>query len=625
MKIVSLARLFPDAAGASSVIIASPMDKLVSKRNRRGKRLAPSVETISHLPEFCLALALLLAVVSYWPALRYGFVYDDTQQILQNPAITSWRYLPQYFTANVWAGVYPGVRGYYYRPLFLLWLRLNYSLFGLTPWGWHLTSLLAHLAAIGVFFLVFRQWTNEGVAAGWGAVLFAVHPIHIESVAWISAVPEILFTAAGLGAIYSYVRYLQKYRPALLVISAVLYALSLMAKETAIVVWPIIVAYSCWLRQDHDPEVGTANLLETAKTQVPFAAVTATYIGLRIYALRGAVGGKPTHTFAGVFREAPSLVWFYLQKLVIPSGLSPIYFSHGTDSFASPRFYLPLIPVCAVAVGLALWVRKSRATALPALLLLISLLPPLLGVFVFPPHDLAHDRYLYLPSAGMCMLLALAVRSATRRKRGTISQLAFGHLTIAVIALAYVFSARAQEPPYRDNIALFMRAVQISPENATAWGILGEEFMTLGRNAEGIAAFQKAQALEPKNFVNNYRLGAAYYLVKDMRLAEIFFQFAIDNYRDREVYSYDYTLYRLGLSQYAQGKMALAEITLRRACELDPKMSGYHLALAAAMKQQGRLHDARQQLELELKLGADPEAAKMFDEVNAGLHSEAIR
>ena len=616
------------------MIIASPMDKLLSKRKGRGRRLAPSAEIIPHVPEFCFALALLLAVVSYWPVLRYGFVYDDTQQILQNPAVTSWRYLPQYFTANVWAGVYPGVRGYYYRPLFLLWLRLNYSLFGLAPWGWHLTSLLAHLAAIGVFFLVFRQWTNDGVVAGWGAVLFAVHPIHIESVVWISAVPEILFTAAGLGAIYSYVRYLQKRRPSLLVISAALYALSLMAKETAIVVWPMIVACSWWRGRNQDPEGETGNWLETAKTQVPFAAVTATYIGLRIYALRGVVGGKPTHTFAGVFREVPSLVWFYLQKLVIPSGLSPIYFSHGTSAFASPRFYLPAIPVCAIAVGLVLWVRKSRVTAFPALLLLISLLPPLLGVFVFPPHDREHDRYLYLPSAGMCMLLALAVRRATRRKSGsgelrfghlTLGHLTLGHLTMAVIALAYVFSARAQEPPYRDNVALFTRAVQISPENAIAWGILGEEFMTLGRNAEGIAAFQKAQALEPTDFVNNYRLGAAYYLVRDMRSAEIFFQFAIDHYRDREVYSYDYTLYRLGLSQYAQGKMASAEVTLRRACELDPKMSGYHLALAAAMKQQGKLHDAQEQLELELKLGADSEASKMLDEVDAGLRSEAIR
>ena len=618
------------------------MDKSLSKRNRRGKRPALSAETISHLPELGLGFGLLLAILSYWPVLGYGFVYDDLQQIVENPALTSWRYIPQYFTANVWAGVFPAGWGYYYRPLFLLWLRLNYTLFGLRPWGWHLASLLAHLAATVACFLVFRQWTKDGVVAGWGAMLFAVHPIHVESVAWISAVPEILFTLAGLGAIYSYVRYRQKHRPALLLVSAILYALSLMAKETAIVVWPMIVACGWWLRQNADSELESPNLLETAKTHVLFAGVTAAYIGLRVYALRGVVGGKPTHTFAGVCSEAPSLLWLYLQKLVIPAELSPIYFSHGTDSFASPRFYLPLMPVCAAAVGIMLWVRKSRVAGLPALLLLVSLLPPLLGVLIFPLHDLAHDRYLYLPSAGMCMLLALAVRRVTCRKKppegkqaGWIDHLTIdhlttgcttiGHLTIAVIALAYVFSVRAQEVPYRDNVTLFTRAVQISRENATAWGFLGEEFMTLGRHAEGIASFQRAQALEPKDFVNNYRLGAAYYLVQDMRSAEIFFQFAIDNYHEREVYSYDYTLYRLGLSQYAQGQMPLAEATLRRATELDPKMPGYHVALAAAMKQQGRLHDAREQLELELKLGADPEASMMLEEVDADLNSGAAR
>jgi tetratricopeptide (TPR) repeat protein len=607
---------------------SSQMDKLIAKRNNRALELAQSAEEPRHFPALLLGFALLLAVVSYWPALEYGFVFDDIQQIVKNPALTSWNYLPQYFTANVWAGVFPGINGNYYRPLFLLWLRINYLLFKLAPWGWHLTSLLAHLAAVWIFFLLVMQWTGDGVVAGWAALLFAVHPIHIEAVAWVSAVPEVLFTLAGLGAIYSYLRRRQNPRPALLLVAApALYGIALFTKETAIVFWPMIVACDWWVERDRPPESRSAALLATAKRQLPFAVFTALYVGMRLHALRGFAGGETTHTFGEVLSAAPSLAWFYLRKLVFPSGLSPIYFAPETGSFTSPHFYLPLLAVCALCAGLVVWGRKSKAAAFPGFLLALSLVPPLLGVSVFLRHDLAHNRYLYLPSAAACMLFAMALRAVTRLEKPSAATntrwLAQG--TVAAVALVLVCAVRAQEWPYRDNVALFTRAVQISPDSVMAWGYLGEALMTAGRYPDGIAAFHRAEALEPESQINNYRLGAAYYLVQDMPSAEVFFQRTVDNYRQQEVVTYDYVLYRLGLSQYAQGKMPLAEATFRRSVELEPNAVGYHLALAAALKRQGKLREAREQLELELKRGPDPEASKMLSEVDAGLKATASR
>ncbi len=573
-----------------------------------------------------LGFALLLAVFCYWPALKYGFVFDDVQQIVENPALRSWNNLPQYFTAHVWAGVFPGTSGNYYRPLFLLWLRLNYVLFKLAPWGWHLTSLLAHLSVVRILFGLVRRWTSDSVVAGWASLLFAVHPIHIEAVAWVSAVPEILLTLAGLEAIHSYLRFRQEQRRVFLRVAMALYAVALLAKETAVVIWPIIVICDWWLEQDSHPEVGLANRLAIVKRQVPFAVLTAVYIGLRIYALRG-FAGTSTHTPAEVLQAAPSLAWFYLRKLAVPSGLSPIYFDPESWSFAWRRFYLPLVEVCAAGAGLFLWGWKSRTAALPVLLLGFCLAPPLLGVLVFPAHDLAHNRYLYLPSAGVCMLLALAVRAATRggklpagRKMGWL-----GSLIVVAAAVGLVFAVRAQEKPYYDNLSLFTRAVQISPESAMAWGFLGEEFMTVGRYPEGIAAFQRAEALEPDSLVNNYRLGAAYYLVQDMPSAEVFFQRTMNSYREHEAVTYDYALYRLGLSQYAQGKMAEAEATLRQAVELQPNGFGYHRTLGAALKHQGKLTEAKMQLELELQLGADQEATEILAEVDAELNRKTLR
>jgi len=134
-----------------------------AKRNPRTESSsAPALST----GYWSLGLSIALAVVSYYPVLHYGFVFDDVQQIIENPAIRSWSNVPQYFTAQVGAGVFPGVKGSFYRPLFLIWLRLNYILFQVSPWGWHLTSLLAHLGAIWMFFALVRQRTGDGTVAG---------------------------------------------------------------------------------------------------------------------------------------------------------------------------------------------------------------------------------------------------------------------------------------------------------------------------------------------------------------------------------------------------------------------------------------------------------------------------
>lgn len=589
----------------------------------RSNRRARTTQSAAHsLPRghWLLGFALLLATVSYAPTLQYGFVFDDVPQIVDNPAIRSWASAPQYFTAHVGEGAFPGARGTFYRPLFLIWLRLNYILFKASPWGWHLTSLLVHLGATWMFFLLVRQWTKDGMVAGWAALLFAVHPIHIEAVSWISAVPEILFALAGMGAISVYLRFRQDQRRSLLGISALLYGVALLAKETAIVIWPLIFISERWLDRASVGEGQANQRLADAKVQSLFAATTATYLGLRLFALHR-ISGETTHTSREVVCSAPSIIWFYLQKLALPVRLSEIYFDPEAGSFTFAHFYLPLIAVSTVAAGLLFWASKSKSARFPALLLGLPLIPPLLAVAIFPRHDLVHDRYLYLPSAGACMLLALALRTAVHSAKpsASMSNSRLGTLIVGVLSLGLVLSVWAQETPYRDNMALFTRSVQLFPESARAWGLLGEEQMTRGRYNEGIATFHRAQLLEPNVLLGNYRLGAAYYLVGNMPSAENYFQRALETYHDPDVVTYDYLLYRLGMSQYAQGKMPQAEATLKRATDLQPKGFGYHLALGAALKYEGNLTEAKKQLEIELQLGPDQEASVLLRSIDAEL------
>lgn len=588
----------------------------MSRRSKEGRaRIGRSATGALPSGYGLLALSFLLALIAYYPTLQYGFVFDDVQQIVENPAIRSWAGVPQYFTAHVGAGVFPGVKGSFYRPLFLLWLRFNYIFFQSSPWGWHLTSLLAHLATVWMFFVLVRQWTRDGLIAGWAALLFAMHPIHIEPVAWISAVPEILFTIAGMASIYCYFRFRQERRPGLLGTSAALYAIALFSKETAIMIWPVMFICQRWL-EDTEAQEESSRWLPRVREQLPFAAITAVYFVLRFFALNG-MRGDVTHSLREALCAAPSIIWFYLRKLAMPVQLSQIYYDPDVWSFSSPHFFLPLAAVLFIAAGLTFWAFKSRHATLPAILLALSLLPPLIGVSIFPRHDLVHNRYVYLPSAGACMLLALALRKTADPALQFIKARA-ATAVVVVISIALILPIWAEEKPYHDNIVLFAHSVELAPQSAMALGLLGEEYMTLGRDDAGILAFQRAQALEPNVLLNNYRLAAAYYKVRNMPWAEAYFERALNTYHNPDVVTYDYCLYRLGLAQYAQGKMPEAEATLRRAIALQPNGFGYHLALGATLKYERKLTEARNQFVLELQLGPDADATALLRSIDNG-------
>src|SRR5712692_5173350 len=197
-------------------------------------------------PGFARAILLicLLSVLAYANSLGGEFVFDDTEQIVENQDIRSWDNLTKAFTTHVWEfrdqpgrlNVPPPLP--YYRPLFTVMLTVEFHLFGLWPQGWHLVSLLLHiLCAIGVFYVILLT-SGRSLIALLAALLFAVHPVHAESVSWISGMTDPLFGVFFLASFYFYLKARSacddraRQRP--LVWSLALFAFSAFAKETAL-------------------------------------------------------------------------------------------------------------------------------------------------------------------------------------------------------------------------------------------------------------------------------------------------------------------------------------------------------------------------------------------------------
>jgi hypothetical protein len=194
-----------------------------------------------------VVLALTAAV--YLPVFWLGFVNDDIPQIVNSQPYLAWRHLPHYFTTDVWSYLLP-FRTNYYRPLFLVWLVLNAQVCGVDPLLSHLSALLTHLAATLLFFFLARRLLGDSMLGGAAALLFGVHPAHVEAVAWISGVTESLFAIFAFACILSYLRSRDDdpagQRRWYALATPVLFGAALLTKETALVL-PVLLAVYEWL------------------------------------------------------------------------------------------------------------------------------------------------------------------------------------------------------------------------------------------------------------------------------------------------------------------------------------------------------------------------------------------
>src|SRR5208283_607014 len=195
-----------------------------------------------------LPAAILAATfLAYSATLVLGFVFDDHVLIVTNDSIRSWRYFPSYFASHIWSFRYPHLLANYYRPLFLTWLRLNDALFGLHAWGWHLTSVLAHVAVTYLVYRLCLRLTGDGWVAGAAGLLFGLHPVHAEAVADITSIQEPLSTFFILGAILAFGRSRESgQRVRWLCASLALTAAALLCKESGMAL-PVLVAVFVWI------------------------------------------------------------------------------------------------------------------------------------------------------------------------------------------------------------------------------------------------------------------------------------------------------------------------------------------------------------------------------------------
>ena len=580
-----------------------------------------------------LFLLVAATVLVYANSLSGAFVFDDTKQIAGNPALHSWSNILRAFTSDVWSfqrgTLTADIPPPYYRPLFTTYLTVNYKLFGLWEPGWHLMNLLVHVAAtVAVYFLLKRLSSNHLVAA-LAALLFGLHAAHVESISWISGIPDPLAALFYVPSLLWYVRYREEGQVKWLTASVVAFALAILCKETPLAL-PLVLCVWELTRPIGRPSL-TSRLKDVVLQMIPYAVVAAAYLALR-FSVLGRISWK--HPFMA--RVPDSAIWMtvpyvfvnYLKHLLAPFYLSLIYGTSFVTSASDPRFLLPVGIL--VGLGLTLWIYRKKLSQQMwmAIAMMVAPLLPVLNLKVFHYEYIIQDRYLYLPSIGFCFLVAILLLQLARKH----ASLALG--TSIVVLLAFGASTILQNRVWHDSVALWQRAVHYSPNswsthynlglahlvvkqyeparnelleakrlapgNADVYNNLALAQAGLGRTDESMANLKSALALDPRLLEAHNNLGALLYDKGDYAGAKLEFSHALE--RDPSSSSARFNLART-LAAMNDHAGAIREYEALLAREADDVTARYQLGLSYAAT--GRKGDAITQLGRALQMDSD--------------------
>jgi protein O-mannosyl-transferase len=573
-----------------------------------------------------LPLLSLVTFVVYSGTLSFEFVWDDWPQIVNSPIIRSWSNLPRAFGSDLWFHV--ARHQVYYRPLFVAWSMLNYTLFGLHPWGWHLGAVLLHVGAVLAVFWLARRLRLEYWTAALVALIFALHPVHIEPVTWISAASDTMVTMFAALAFAAFLNGRDRERnPAFTkrvawwIAALSLLACALLTKEMAVIFAALVGIYA-WLHPAEGKESPTKRMLGAVIEAAPYAVVTLAYVVLRQHALLHSTGQfDPNHGMIDVARSLPLVLSIYLRQLLLPVGCTALYYTPYVASAILTQVVFPVVALAAVLLGLWYWNRRegSSTVAFAGLWLLVGLAPALY-LRNFGNGDFVRDRYVYLPSIGFAILAALGLRRLPSLKAWNAQAVQIA--AVVVLCSGYVFASLAQQVYWGNDLLLLVRGQSLYPGNPYAMAGLAKEYSQRGAHDRAISLAEAVVRDHPEYGYGPLALAEAY--IRAGRFAEgrVWLDRVNPDYAKSEVGmagvagmygqmgDYDRALalcseilekepnlysalYNCGNIHLMDGQYKDAEQLLSRAVQLVPEQAGPKHFLGRALLQDGRNADAQ--------------------------------
>jgi len=596
-----------------------------------------------------ILLMVVLVCAVYEPVRHHGFVnYDDDVYVTANRQVREGLGRKGLAYAFMYRGDYP-------RPLTYLSHMLDCTLYGLDPGGHHLSSLILHLAGSILLFLVLRRMSRDAFwSAAFAAFLFGVHPLNVESVAWVSERKGLLSGVFWMLTILAYVQYAE--RPGLLRFLPVpfLFCLGLLSKPSVAALPLVLLLLDYWPLgrvAGHEPAGGTRfkafPFSRLVLEKIPLLLPAAIF-GILVFVSEHATGTLPgLEVFPVKARTANALVsfWTYVGDTVWPVGLAPFYpYPRGASFWGAFAAFAALCAATALAVGS--W--RSRPYLFVGWLWFVVTLFPVAGLFQVGSHAMA-DRYFYLPGIGLFIMASWGLGDLAGRVRGRGRAVGVAVAGSVVLLLGCV--SRAQVRTWQNSktlwehalkvternylacnnlglvlfregkipqaIALYREAIGMNPGFSQAHNNLGVALAVRGDGREAERSFRRALALDPRNSKALANLGLAFLRAGRSREAEEAFREVLKGRSGDERAHYN-----LGLALMARGKKHEAMREFSRALELHPRYAEAHNNLGVVLSQQRRFQEAAGHFRAALKILPDyPEARRNLEVVRTALRA----
>lgn len=533
---------------------------------------------------------LAAGVIVYLNSLGAGFVYDDNQQIVDNPWVHDLRLLPRLLTHTVWAFKTGGPVNYY-RPVQMGLYNLLWTASGGNPLPFHLANLLLHLAVTaGLFFLV-RRLSRSGLPAMGAALLFAVHPLNTQTVDWVACVPELTYALFGLATLALHAASWEAEAPRrriLKSLAVVLFLLALFSKETALTILVLIPLMEWLLRparpKDRSGVSRTVRARRGLVAAVPYAVAAAAYLAIRVEVLGSLAPMRRTDlTAADAVLNAPLLLLRYLGMMAAPVKLLADRVLEPLPSFGHPAFLLSLLGVTALVLTLVWLARRAPDLVFAGALAILPILPvlylPAVGGAAFA------ERYAYLPVAGFTWLVAGAVWAVAGRLSAPGRAPSVFLAVVLLIGAIGAVRTLARNPVWHDDGRLAAATLRDEPRAWQMYVILGNWHEREGRPEEAMRAYDEGLRVFP----DKPQLRAADINVR-LKLHRIGPEEAIRDYLPlAQAYPSLYEVqYNLGDACLKAGRPAEAEQAFRRAVALNPGGMQAREGLTLAIIAQGR-------------------------------------
>lgn len=482
--------------------------------------------TRSHL---LIAIAVGAAVLLiYFPARQYDFVnFDDPVYVLENPHVATglrWRNIVWAFTTSEAANWHP-----------LTWISLmidaqiGTSEQGLSAKSFHWTNILLHAFNSALVFLVLQRMTGSKWPSLFVAVLFGLHPLHVESVAWIPERKDVLSTFFGLLAIDAYVSYALRLRVPWLLLSLMWFLMSLMSKQMLVTLPAVLLLFDLWPLQrfprfrlpDDRLPFATQTLPRALLEKLPYLLLSLLAMLIVVYAQQSGAAIRSLSKYPLEVRLGNAAVSAvsYLWLMIWPRGLAFFYPFHP-PSVAAVLVATSSLLAATTAAFVA--VRRYPFVTVGWLFYLGTLLP-VIGIVQVGDQAMA-DRYTYVPLLGIFVALAWglqAIGEARPRLRGPI----FAIVAIAVAGMTLRTSQ--QLATWKNSETLFHHALAVTEKNETAHIQLANHYKSKGRYVEAISHFQQALALDPGRAEYLANLGSVYLEVGQTERAMQYFRQAV--------------------------------------------------------------------------------------------------